>query len=334
MNPDLAGPPLPSWFLLPATGIFAALTLYFIMRTRGARRPLPDVRMLVSLHVELTSRVHLPRGDSRREMGRARFARDPRHRRSRAREATHSSPRAFYPVALICGLMFVSAVINRIPMNAFEPITRFAIFVVIAVALWQALETSGSSVLRRLLFVFIQPLTYQIASIVLGVPEVGRTRRLAELHRRLLSRGTVLAHRSDLLLRRDLRGRARQVYARSRICTVALALDLPRELSNDDAGHPAARDDRRLHGASQSVRAEPARVRAGPDHRLPGSRCSASERRSQADRFSDLSAIRRHVAHQAARDLHLGGAPRSCPRGPTSGAITSTPMPTPRRCRR
>ena len=34
-NVDLAGPPLPNWFLLPATGVFAALTLYFIMRTRG-----------------------------------------------------------------------------------------------------------------------------------------------------------------------------------------------------------------------------------------------------------------------------------------------------------
>ena len=31
----IAGPPLPDWFLLPATVIFAVLTLYVIMRTRG-----------------------------------------------------------------------------------------------------------------------------------------------------------------------------------------------------------------------------------------------------------------------------------------------------------
>ena len=30
-----AGPPLPNWFLLPATGIFALLSIYFIMNTRG-----------------------------------------------------------------------------------------------------------------------------------------------------------------------------------------------------------------------------------------------------------------------------------------------------------
>src|SRR5690349_5580739 len=81
--------------------------------------------------------------------------------------------RAFYPVGLICGLMFISAVINRAPMAAIEPITRFLTFVLMAVALWQALETGGSSVLKRLLLVFIQPLTYQLASIALGIPKSG-----------------------------------------------------------------------------------------------------------------------------------------------------------------
>ena len=172
MNPDLAGPSLPSWFLLPATGIFAALTLYFIIRTRGrAARFLMFAfwlrYTLSSLHqftyneaipgvkwVALGSLVIL--GSGFLVLEKRRFL-----------------SRAFYPVVLICGLMFVSAVVNGAAMTAFEPITRFLTFALIAVAVWQALETSGSSVLRRLLLVFIQPLIYQIASIALGTPKSG-----------------------------------------------------------------------------------------------------------------------------------------------------------------
>ena len=172
MNPDLAGPPLPSWFLLPATGVFAALTLYFIMRTRGrAARFLMFAcwfrYTLSSLH-EFTYHEAIP-GVKWVALGSLVILGTGVLVLEKRRFLT----KAFYPVALICGLMFVSAVINRIPMNAFEPITRFATFVLIAVALWQALETSGSSVLRRLLLVFIQPITYQIASIALGVPKSG-----------------------------------------------------------------------------------------------------------------------------------------------------------------
>ena len=171
-NVDLAGPPLPNWFLLPATGVFAALTLYFIMRTRGrAARWLMFacwLRYTLSSLQAFTYHEAIPGlkwvaigslvilGSGALVLEKRRFL-----------------SRAFYPVGLICGLMFISSVINHAPMNAFEPITRFLTFVLIAVALWQALETGGSSVLRRLLLVFIQPLTYQIASIALGIPKSG-----------------------------------------------------------------------------------------------------------------------------------------------------------------
>jgi hypothetical protein len=69
--------------------------------------------------------------------------------------------------------MVFSALMNGTLVSAIEPILRFFIFVIIAVALWQALESGGSSVLRRLLFVFVQPLTYQVASIVLNTPKSG-----------------------------------------------------------------------------------------------------------------------------------------------------------------
>ena len=171
-NADLAGPPLPNWFLLPATGFFAALTFYFIMRTRGrAARWLMFacwLRYTLSSLQAFTYNEAIPglkwvALGSLVILGTGALVLEKRRFLSKA----------FYPVGLICGLMFMSAVINRAPMNAFEPITRFLTFVLIAVALWQALETGGSSVLRRLLLVFIQPLTYQLASIALGIPKSG-----------------------------------------------------------------------------------------------------------------------------------------------------------------
>jgi hypothetical protein len=169
---DLAGPSLPNWFLLPATGIFALLTFYFILRTRGrAGRFLMFacwLRFTLSSLHEFTYNDVIP-GVKWVAAGsiailaigfllleKRRFLAPP-----------------FYPVALICGLMLLSSVLNGVPVTAFEPITRFFTFVLIAVALWQALETGGSSILRRLLLVFIQPLTYQVASIVLGIPKSG-----------------------------------------------------------------------------------------------------------------------------------------------------------------
>lgn len=77
------------------------------------------------------------------------------------------------PVWLICALMLVSAVINKVPGQALESVLRFLFFAVTAVAAWEALETTGPKVLKRLLFIFIQPLTYQIVSIALGVVKSG-----------------------------------------------------------------------------------------------------------------------------------------------------------------
>ncbi|MEO5774008.1 MAG: O-antigen ligase family protein [Sphingomicrobium sp.] len=82
-----------------------------------------------------------------------------------------SSP--FLPVALISGLMLVSGIVNHTPAGAIDPILRSVFFVVIAVALWQALENSGPTVLKRLLIVFLPPLTYAMASVVLGVAKSG-----------------------------------------------------------------------------------------------------------------------------------------------------------------
>lgn len=169
---DLAGPSLPNWFLLPATGVFAALTLYWIVRTRGraARFLLFAFWLrytLSSLH-EFSYQEAIPGikwvalgsiaivGTGMLLLEKRRFIAKP-----------------FYPVGLLCGVMVVSAVLNQSMMTALEPIVRFLIFVLIAVALWQALETGGSSVLRRLLLVFIQPLTYQVASVLLGVAKSG-----------------------------------------------------------------------------------------------------------------------------------------------------------------
>lgn len=169
---DLAGPSLPNWFLLPATGVFAVLTLYFVLRTHGRAARFLMLACwlrytLSSLH-QFTYNEPIPGVKwialgSLAILGTGFFVLEKRRFLSRP----------FYPVVLICGLMLVSAVVNGSPGSAFEPMTRFLTFVVIAVALWQALETRGSAVLKRLLLIFIQPLTYQVASLVLGVPKSG-----------------------------------------------------------------------------------------------------------------------------------------------------------------
>ena len=169
---DLAGPSLPGWFLFPATGIFAVLATYFILRTRGraARFLLFACWLrytLSSLH-EFTYNEAIP-GVKWVALGSLAILAIG----FLVLEKRRFVARPFYPVALICLLMLVSAVLNGNPSSALEPITRFMTFVLIAVALWQALETGGSAVLRRLLLVFIQPLTYQVASVLLGVPKSG-----------------------------------------------------------------------------------------------------------------------------------------------------------------
>ena len=168
----LAGPPLPNWFLLPATGIFAVVTLYVIMRTRG--RAAKFLIFACWLRFTLGSlqafTYNSAFGDikwvglgSLIIVATSFFALDKRRFFSRP----------FWPVGIICLLMVFSALMNGALMSAIEPILRFFIFVIIAVALWQALESGGSTVLRRLLFVFVQPLTYQLASIALNIPKSG-----------------------------------------------------------------------------------------------------------------------------------------------------------------
>ncbi|MGZ2410839.1 intracellular septation protein A [Sphingomonas sp. F9_3S_D5_B_2] len=169
---DLAGPSLPMWFLLPATGIFAILTLYWILRTRGrAARFLMFAcwlrYTLSSLH-EFTYNEAVP-GLKWVALGSLAIVGTG----VLVLEKRRFISRQFFPVYLICGLMLVSSILNHSIMAAIEPIVRFAIFVLIGVALWQALETGGATILRRLLLIFIQPLTYQIASIALGVPKSG-----------------------------------------------------------------------------------------------------------------------------------------------------------------
>jgi O-Antigen ligase len=168
----LGGPPLPNWFLLPATAIFAILTLYAIVRTRGRaarflifacwlRFTLGSLQAFT--YNEAFGGIKWVGLGSLAIIGTSFFALDKRRFFSRP----------FYPVALICLLMLFSAIMNDAPGSALEPILRFCIFVIIAVATWQALESGGSTVLRRLLFVFVQPLTYQLASIALNVPKSG-----------------------------------------------------------------------------------------------------------------------------------------------------------------
>lgn len=169
---DLAGPSLPMWFLLPATGLFAVATIYWIMRTPGrAARYLIFVcwvrYTLGALHeftyreaffglrwVALGSAALIALGlvvlDKRR---------------------LFSKP--FVPVVAICGLMVVSAIINQDLGRTIDPILRFLFFILTTVAVWQALESNGSSVIRRLLFVFAQPIVFQLASIALGVAKAG-----------------------------------------------------------------------------------------------------------------------------------------------------------------
>ncbi len=167
-----AGPSLPDWFLLPATVIFAILTLYVIMRTRGraARFLIFACWFRFTLGSLQGFTYHPAFGDikwvglgSLLIVGTSFIALDKRRFFSRP----------FWPVGIVCLLMVFSALMNGALMSAIEPILRFCIFVIIAVALWQALESGGSNVLRRLLFVFVQPLTYQLASIALNVPKSG-----------------------------------------------------------------------------------------------------------------------------------------------------------------
>lgn len=169
---DRAGPALPEWFLYPATILFAVLAFYTIIRTRGtAARFLIFVLWLrytlSSLH-EFTYTEAFP-GVRWVAVGslfsivlglvvldKRRFISPP-----------------LIPVSLICAIMLISGIVNQLFALALEPFLRFVFFLVCAVATWEALETVGAKIFRRLLVVFAQPITYQLASIALSVVKSG-----------------------------------------------------------------------------------------------------------------------------------------------------------------
>lgn len=175
MYPDVSEvlvPSLPTWFLFPATGLFALATAYWILRTQGrAARYLIFACAfrftLGALHqftyeeafaglrwVALGSLFTIVLGlivlEKRRILS-----------------------SIFIPVVLIFGVMILSAIVNQSLALAVDPILRLLFFVLTAVALWQALETNGLVVLKRLLFVFIQPIVFLAASLALGVVKSG-----------------------------------------------------------------------------------------------------------------------------------------------------------------
>jgi hypothetical protein len=82
---------------------------------------------------------------------------------------------AFLPVAAICLLMIVSAILNQRIATAIEPLLRMIFFAVLTVATWQALEQSGPKVLARLGWTFAIPLIFQAGSVLLGVVKSGES---------------------------------------------------------------------------------------------------------------------------------------------------------------
>lgn len=169
---DFAGPSLPPWFLWPATVTFLVLALYLIGKTRGrAARFLIFAcwfrYTLSSLHEytyqEIIPGLSLIAAGSLLSICLGIIVLDKRR----------FFARPFMPVFLICILMVISATLNDTPTAAIEPILRFLFFTTVAVALWQAVEASGALVLKRLLVLFAQPVVYQIASILLGIPKSG-----------------------------------------------------------------------------------------------------------------------------------------------------------------
>lgn len=166
------GPALPDWFLLPASVLFALITAYWIARTPGRagryllfacyvrftlgafheytyQEVIPGLRWVAlgSIFLIVTGMLVL---DTRRLLS-----------------------RPFLPVGVICLVMVASAIINKDLAEAIDPILRFLFFVLTAVAVWQALETNGPGVLRRLLFIFVQPIVFQAVSLALDLPKSG-----------------------------------------------------------------------------------------------------------------------------------------------------------------
>jgi O-antigen ligase/polysaccharide polymerase Wzy-like membrane protein len=169
---NVAGPPLPDLFLLPATALYALVAIFLIIKTRGtAARYLIFAcwfrYSLSSLHkytyLDAFENIRWVALGSLLSIAIGFLVLDKRRMFSRP----------LVPVWIICGLMIISAVVNGSFDGTGESILRFLFFAVSAVATWEALETTGPKVFKRLLIVLGVPILYQIVSIALGVVKSG-----------------------------------------------------------------------------------------------------------------------------------------------------------------
>lgn len=166
------GPSLPEWFLFPASLIFALVAGYLILRTRGlAARYVIFASWfrytLSSLHEY--SYQEAVAGISWIALGSVLiiligFA---------VLDFRRILIKPLIPVGLICSCIAVSGILNDHLGSAFEPVLRFLFFSVICVAVLQALESGGALFLKRMLYLFVPLLLYQLASIFLGVVKAG-----------------------------------------------------------------------------------------------------------------------------------------------------------------
>jgi len=168
------GPSLPLWGSVPAAAVICLLIVYQLLRTRTwAERYLIlacSIRYWVSAFHEYTYRPALGglsyialTSISLVVLGVVIL------------DKRRLFIGAFLPVVIVCVLMLTSGLLNRDPMSALEPIVRNAFFIVIAVAVWQTLDVAGPEAMTRLLWVFVQPIMFQVLSIGLDVAKAGES---------------------------------------------------------------------------------------------------------------------------------------------------------------
>jgi hypothetical protein len=169
---DAVGPSLPPWCLFPVSALLALGIFYVLLRTRTtAERYLIFAcwfRYMLSAFHEYTYKqafggLSIIAFCSIGLVGLGFLILDKRR--------LFIWP--FFPVAIICLLMLVSGFVNHNPSGAVEPLVRYAFFVVIAVAFWQAIDTGGPKSITRLLWVFATPVVFQLFSIGLHVAKAG-----------------------------------------------------------------------------------------------------------------------------------------------------------------
>ena len=166
------GPSLPGWFLYTATALLALQIFYVLLRTRGsAAKYLIGacwVRYALGPFHDFTFREAFAGMSWMAIASLLTISLAPVFL-----DVRRFFTITFLPVAIICALMLVSAFMNHDPAGAAEPVLRFVFFLVITVAAWQALETSGPNALARLCWVFLLPLVFLLASLALGVVKSG-----------------------------------------------------------------------------------------------------------------------------------------------------------------